>query len=139
MSRRRILVVDHDVEITDSLRRFLEDTGRYEVKTVSQGAKSIDAARGFKPDLILIDFQMPDLDGSIVAAALKMDPVLGQIPIAFLVNAVAEEEIRRVGREIGGHPFVPKPVQGPELVAHVERLISSQETGDTLGQPLSPT
>ena len=71
MSRKRILVVDDETSITRLLKMNLELIGNFEVREENSGAHAIEAAREFKPDLILLDVMMTDMDGGEVAAALK--------------------------------------------------------------------
>src|SRR5258706_15639749 len=87
MLPKKILVVDDEVTITRLLKLNLEKTGAYVVREENRGAKAYAAAREFKPDLILLDVMMPDLDGGEVAAQLQADPLMKGIPIIFLTAA----------------------------------------------------
>ena len=110
MLPKKILVVDDEVTITRLLKLNLEKTGAYVVREENRGAKAYAAAREFKPDLILLDVMMPDLDGGEVAAKLQADPLLKSIPIIFLTAAVKKEEVSARDGFVGGFPYIAKPL-----------------------------
>ena len=93
MTKKKILVVDDEASITRLLKLNLEKTGAYSVRTENEGIKTVEAAREFKPDLILLDVMMPDIDGGDVAAKLQADGLLNDVPLVFLTAAVKKEEL----------------------------------------------
>src|ERR1039458_4412484 len=113
--KKRILVVDDEPEITLMLKLNLEQTGRYEVRTENLGRKAIEAAREFRPDLIILDVVMPGMLGSEIAAQLEADPELRAIKFVFLTAMVSKEEAQRSYGEIGGHTFIAKPISADDL------------------------
>src|SRR5687768_9940814 len=92
MVKKKILVVDDEASITRLLKLNLEK-GAYVVRTENEGTKALAAAKDFKPDLILLDVMMPDIDGGDVAAIIQADPLLCAVPIVFLTAAVKKEEV----------------------------------------------
>ena len=118
--KKRILVVDDEPEITLMVKLNLEQTGRYEVRTENLGRRAIEAAREFRPDLILLDVMMPDMLGSEIAAQLEADSKLRAIKFVFLTAMVSKEEALRSSGEIGGHTFVAKPISADDLCRVVE-------------------
>lgn len=126
MSRRRVLLVDDDLHFAETLKGRLEATGRYEVHTVTEGRRGVEAAHRLAPEIILLNALIPDIDGSVVAAAIKMDPALANVPMAFLTPAVSEEELRQAG-SVGGIPLIPKPFGSRKLVEYVDGLLGLQE------------
>jgi two-component system, OmpR family, response regulator len=124
-SRKRILVVDDEVIITRTLRVFLEGTGSYEVRTENSSTKALQAAREFKPDLILLDIVMPDVEGGEVAAQIQGDRDLTGTPIVFLTSLVQKREVRQSGGEIGGFPFIAKPIDPKVVLAVIESHIET--------------
>lgn len=117
-TKKKILLVDDEAIITRTLKTFLEGTGAYEVRAENRATKAVQAAREFKPDLILLDVVMPDLEGGEVAALLRADEALKQTPIVFLTALVQRREVRKSGGEIGGFPFIAKPIE-PNIVIEV--------------------
>ncbi|HMJ66728.1 MAG TPA: response regulator, partial [Candidatus Binatia bacterium] len=108
MVKKKILVVDDEASITRLLKLNLEKTGAYVVRTENEGTKTVEVAREFKPDLILLDVMMPDIDGGDVAAHLQADGLLRSVPIVFLTAAVKKEELDTKGGMIGGFAYIAK-------------------------------
>lgn len=121
-AKKKILLVDDEAIITRTLRVYLEGTGAYEVRAENQSTKALAAAREFKPDLILLDVVMPDLEGGEVAALIRADDALKGTPIVFLTALVQRREVRQSGGEIGGFPFIAKPID-PDMVIQVIEAI----------------
>jgi len=118
--KKRILVVDDEPAITRMIKLNLEQTGRYEVRTENLGRNAIEAAREFRPDLILLDVMMPGMLGSEIAAQLQADPELRAIKFVFLTAVVTRGEELRSEGQIGGHTFVAKPISADDLCAVIE-------------------
>jgi CheY-like chemotaxis protein len=118
--KQRILVVDDEPGLTWMIKLTLEKTGRYEVRTENLGIKAIEAAREFKPDLILLDVLMPGMLGSEIAAQLEQDPDLRAIKVVFLTAVVSKEDVQRAHGQIGGHEFIAKPIGAEDLCRVVE-------------------
>jgi DNA-binding response OmpR family regulator len=119
--KKRILVVDDEPGMTRMLRRNLESTGKYEVRTENSGDVAVAAARDFHPDFILLDVMMPGVDGGEVAARLKEDKALQNIPVVFLTAIVKKDETAPTGSNIGGCEYLAKPVKLEDLVACIEK------------------
>ncbi len=120
MTKKKILVVDDEQNMTRMLKRNLEATGRYDVRAENSGAAGVTAAREFQPDLILLDVMMPGIDGGEVAAQIKEDKRLANIPIVFLSAIVKKEETQPTGGNIGGLTFLAKPVKLDDLITCIE-------------------
>lgn len=117
MAKKRILLIDDEPSFTRMLRLNLERTGAYEVREENRGAKGLATATEFKPDLILLDVIMPDADGGTVAAQLRADKNLKDVPIVFLTAVVTKKEEGM----IGGRPFIAKPASASDVIACIER------------------
>ena len=126
MGKKRILVVDDETSITRLLKMNLELIGNYEVREENSGARAIETAREFNPDLILLDVMMPDLDGGDVAAALKQDRALRKTPVVFLTAAVKLEELSAAGGKIGGRTYIAKPLNVKGVIGIIEKALASQ-------------
>ena len=120
MKKKKILVVDDEGGMTRMLKRNLEATNRYDVRTENSSKAAVAAAREFQPDLILMDVMMPGMDGGDVAAVLKQDKTLSHIPIVFLTAIVKKEETQPVGSNFGGLTFLAKPVKLDDLITCIE-------------------
>ena len=124
MLPKKILVVDDEPTITRLLKLNLENTGAYVVREEQAGSKAYAAARDYKPDLILLDVMMPDMDGGDVAAQLQADPLLKGIPLIFLTAAVRKEELTASGGMIGGFPYIAKPLDIKGVLAAIEKKLA---------------
>jgi CheY-like chemotaxis protein len=113
VTNKKILVVDDEPGITRLLKLNLELTGRYTVQEENRGSHALSAARKFKPDLVLLDVMMPDLDGGDVAAALMEEHGLKATRIVFLTAAVKPQEVKH---PIGGFRYLAKPLDMKELL-----------------------
>ncbi|MGA3162607.1 MAG: response regulator [Verrucomicrobiota bacterium] len=123
MTTKRILVVDDEPSVTRNLKLNLESSGGYEVLCENYATNTLSAARTFRPDLILLDVMMPDMDGDEVAAQLRADPLLCDTPIIFLTAIVSNKETD--GREMisGAETFLAKPVDIGELKKTLEQHV----------------
>lgn len=90
----------------------------YDVRPVTQGRQAIAAVRAIRPDLILLDIRMPDMDGYTVCQALKADPETNQIPVIF-ISALDDTEDKVRAFECGGVDYITKPFQPAEVLARV--------------------
>jgi len=121
MVLKKILVVDDERSITRLLKLNLEKTGAFTVRAENLGAQCLPAAREFKPDLILLDVMMPDMDGGEIAAQLKADPILNDIPVVFLTAVVKQEEVKARQGMIGGLPYIAKPLNMKGVLTAIEK------------------
>ena len=117
MKRRKVLLVDDDAGVTRGLAMYLDAHGDCEVRVENEGRRALAAAREFRPDVIFLDIVMPDADGGTIAAEIKADPALRNTPVVFLTALVSQHVTHGVQAQIGGHPFLAKPVD-PDVVLH---------------------
>ncbi len=120
MQKKRILVVDDEAGVTRSIKLNLEHLGAYEVCTENNARQALKTAREFKPDLILLDVMMPEMDGDTVAAQLRETAALKNTPIVFLTAVVSNKETKGQEAVIGGQNFLAKPVDLAELTRCIE-------------------
>ncbi|MCL4798391.1 MAG: response regulator [Burkholderiales bacterium] len=120
----RILIIEDEAEIRANLRRFLRLEG-HEAIEAADGRQGLAAARAERPDLILCDVRMPELDGFEVLAALRADPATAAIPFVFL-TASAERDHRKLGLDLGAHDYVTKPFDLDALRALVARRLAGR-------------
>jgi len=120
---KKILMVDDEVVLTKMVKMNLERTGNYQVRTENEGSKALQAAREFKPDLILMDVMMPDMSGDEAIAEIRDDENLASIPYVFMTAIVSKAETEDMGSNIGGNEFLAKPVKTEELIAKIESVL----------------
>ena len=124
MSLKRLLLVDDEEPFTRLVKLNLEETGRYTVRIENDGSKALATAREFAPDLILLDVIMPDADGGEVAALIRADSMLKDVPIVFLTAAVSQKELDGASGMIGGRMFIAKPVNKRSLIDLIDRELA---------------
>ncbi len=128
-AKKRILVVDDEVSFARMVKINLEKSGGFEVRVENAAVAALTAAREFKPDLILLDVIMPNMDGGDVARQIKRDRNLKNTPIIFLTASVSKREAGDGGLNSGGELFLAKPVSVEALIACInEHLPSGGET-----------
>ena len=121
-NKPRILIVDDNPRFSHSARLILQESGQYVVCEENDAASAVETARSFRPDLILLDLVMPQLDGAEVAAQVESDWALHGVPIVFVTGLVTRDEARN-GQRIDGHRVVSKPVSSFDLLGAVEESL----------------
>jgi signal transduction histidine kinase/CheY-like chemotaxis protein/anti-sigma regulatory factor (Ser/Thr protein kinase) len=111
-----VLVADDSADMRQYLERLLSPQWR--VRTVPDGRAALEAARAERPDLVLSDVMMPELDGVELLAALRADPATSTVHVVLL-TARAGEQATVAGLEAGADDYLAKPFSGPELIARV--------------------
>jgi two-component system, sensor histidine kinase and response regulator len=125
---KRVLVVDDELSIRMLCRVNLVASG-IEVLEADNGTDAVELVRRERPDLVLLDVMMPDLDGFEVARRLAADPKTREIPIVFL-TARAGEADRRLGEQLGGVGYVVKPFDPVKIGHLVEEVLTRIEKGE---------
>ena len=125
--KKRILIVDDEVSFARMVKLNLEKTGAFEVRTENKATYALAAAREFKPDLIILDVIMPNLDGGDVSNQFKRDRQLRDTPIIFLTATVSKREAGEGGLNSGGALFLAKPVSVETLVARINEHLPSPQ------------
>ena len=113
-----ILVVDDTPANLQLLAGMLKDRG-YKPRTVSSGERALEAARLMRPDLVLLDVNMPMMDGFEVCEHMKADPDLKNIPILF-ISALTDTTVKVKAFRVGGDDYITKPFQFEEVEARVQ-------------------
>jgi DNA-binding response OmpR family regulator len=117
-----ILVVDDEPKITQLVRDYLESAG-FGVVTAGDGREALMRARTERPDLVILDLGLPQLDGLDVTRSLRRD---GEVPIIML-TARDDETDRVIGLELGADDYVTKPFSPRELVARVRAVLRRRD------------
>lgn len=121
---KTILIVDDTKANIMTLIELLED--RYDILASRDGQNAIEIVKEDKPDLVLLDIMMPDMDGFEVCEILKSDENTKDIPVIFLTAKTEEESIEKA-YEIGGIDYITKPFKQKELLAKIKREIQLKE------------
>jgi len=119
---KTILVVDDEPKITQLVRDYLEKSG-FRVLVAGNGRNALALARSEKPDLLVLDLGLPEMDGLDVTRALRRDST---VPILML-TARSEESDKLIGLELGADDYITKPFSPKELVARVRAIFRRME------------
>jgi two-component system alkaline phosphatase synthesis response regulator PhoP len=128
---KTILIVDDEPRIAQIARDYLERAG-FSVITAADGAEALEKSRSARPDLIVLDLALPQMDGLDVARAVRRE---SNVPIIMLTARV-EESDKLIGLELGADDYMTKPFSPRELVARVRAVMrrseSASDRGDTI-------
>src|SRR5688500_8823750 len=130
----RILVDEDDPDIAELSRHYLEKSGSV-VDRLASGAAVIPRLKVQRPDLVILDLMLPELDGLMVCQAMRSTPETALIPIIML-TARSEEADRIAGLELGADDYVTKPFSPKELAARVAALLRRLNRGAAAGSVL---
>jgi putative two-component system response regulator len=121
-----VLLVDDTLENMDILVATLGD--EVEVAVAMDGESALEAVAGERPDLVLLDIEMPGMDGYEVFRRLRDDPVTASIPIVFL-SARSDPEDKARGMEMGALDFIVKPFIVADVLARVRSILTGIRPG----------
>lgn len=124
MARKKILVVDDEPKVGDLVRAYLEKDG-YDVITAYDGKSAVEMTRNRKPDLIILDLNLPEMDGLQVCRTIR---TFSPVPI-IMVTARDEEVDKIVGLQLGADDYVTKPFSPRELAARVSAVLRRYSEG----------
>ena len=121
--KTKILVVDDDPEIVELFVDVLERDGRFEVKTASTGYDAGMVTQEFGPDLIILDYMLPDINGNVVCQTIRKNPNFEHIKIIIVSGVVNPEEIDDL-KKAGANEFIKKPFNIEKLIERIGELLS---------------
>lgn len=124
----KILVVDDEKDIQEFIEYNLKKEG-YEVFLANNGIEAIDQAKKIKPDLILMDVMMPQMDGIQACQQIKSNPALNKIFIVFL-TARAEEYSELAGFDAGADDYISKPIKPKLLLTRLSAILRRKESNN---------
>ena len=128
MLKKRILVIDDDASISKLLSDVLTEEG-FSVTTASCGEEGIKKVRQSKPNLVILDLRLPDMDGFQICQTLKKDKSVSSIPIIMLtVKSTKSSTV--AGLEMGADDYIVKPFNQEELVARVKTVLRRASGGE---------
>ena len=120
--RARVLLVDDDKEIVELFADALKRDGRFEVRTALTGYDAGVATQEFNPDLIILDYMLPDVNGNVVCKTVRQNPAFAHMKIIFVSGVVDREEVEDLLRA-GADDFVKKPFKVAELIEKVAHML----------------
>lgn len=121
--RRRVLVVDDDEAIVEMFTDLLERDGRFEVRTASSGYEAGMLTERFRPDVILLDFKLPDINGTVVCSGIRANESHNHTKIIIISGAADPEEIEEL-RAAGADEFIRKPFDINAVIARIAEMLN---------------
>jgi len=116
--KRKILIVDDDAEIVELIVEVLRRDGRFETETASSGYEAGIATQRFRPELILLDYMLPDVNGNVVCQTIRKNPEFENTRIIIVSGVVKQDEIAQLLRS-GAQDFIRKPFDVAELTGKI--------------------
>jgi excisionase family DNA binding protein len=116
--KKKVLIVDDDAEIVDLLVDVLSKDGRFEVKTATSGYEAGIQTQRFRPDCILLDYMLPDVNGNVVCHTIRQNPEFENIKIIIVSGVIKQDEIDLLLKS-GAQDFIKKPFDIADLTKRV--------------------
>src|SRR6478609_5185314 len=113
--KRKVLLVDDDADLVELMHRMLEEDGRFEVKIASNGFDAGMMVKDYRPDVIVLDVMLPDINGKEVCQRVRADPTLEDVRILCISGMVEDDKIQEL-KLSGADDFLHKPFVIDELI-----------------------
>ena len=113
--KRKVLLVDDDTELVELMTKVLEEDGRFEVRIASNGFDAGMMVKEYRPDIIVLDVMLPDINGKEVCQRVRADPTLEDVRILCISGMIEEDKIQEL-RLSGADDFLHKPFDIEELI-----------------------
>lgn len=123
--KRKILVVDDDEELVELICDVLERDGRFEVRSVNNGFDAGMMVKEYRPDLLVLDVMLPDINGKEVCQRVRSDRTLDEVRIICISGMVEEDKVAEL-RAAGADDFMHKPFEVERLVERVCQLLEME-------------
>ncbi len=123
--KKKILIVDDDPEIIELLVDVLSRDGRFDVKAASSGYDAGMLTQQLHPDLILLDYMLPDVNGNIVCQTIRRNPEFENVKIIIISGVIREDEIEQLLKS-GAEDFMRKPFDITELITRITAVLQME-------------
>ena len=130
MSEIRVLIAEDNEDSLELVRDILSSLG-YQPLLAQNGRIALEMVNAHQPDLVILDVNMPEMDGFAVCEAIKSTPATAKIPVIML-TARADVDSRVIGLELGADDYLPKPFHPRELIAHIQSRLRAKAITDDL-------
>jgi excisionase family DNA binding protein len=128
--KRRILVVDDDVELVELITDVLDRDGRFEVKSVNNGFDAGMMVKDYQPDLIVLDVMLPDINGREVCQRVRSDKSMDRVRIICISGMVEDDKVDEL-RQAGANDFMRKPFEVDRLIDRICQLLDIETAAAT--------
>lgn len=128
--KRKILVVDDDVELVELITDVLDRDGRFDVRSVNNGFDAGMMVKDYKPDLIVLDVMLPDINGREVCQRVRSDKSMDSVQIICISGMVEDDKIDGL-RQAGANDFMRKPFEVDRLIERICQLLEIETAAAT--------
>jgi excisionase family DNA binding protein len=125
--RRKALVVDDDVELVEMIRDILEADGRFDVRVANNGFDAGMMVREYKPDILVLDIMLPDINGKEVCQRVRSDSTLEGVKIICISGLVEQDKVQDI-RDAGANDFLQKPFEVDALLGRMCEMLDMDKT-----------
>jgi excisionase family DNA binding protein len=123
--RRKVLIVDDDLELVELITDVLERDGRFEVKSVNNGFDAGMMVKDYRPDMIVLDVMLPDINGKEVCQRVRSDKEMDDVRIICISGMVEEDKVSEL-RAAGADDFMHKPFEVERLINRMCQLLEME-------------
>jgi CheY-like chemotaxis protein len=125
MGMIKVMAIDDEEDFLSLLKLNLEQTGKFKVEAVSRASEALMRIKQYSPDIILLDVNMPDIDGPTIWSKLAEDEETKNIPVVFLTALITKEEEEEYRKQATGrkYSYIAKPVDTDKLISIIENII----------------
>jgi len=120
--KKRVLVVDDDEAVVDMFNELLERDGRFEVRTASTGYDAGILTEKFRPDVLLLDFKLPDINGNVVCRTIRANPNYRHMQIIIISGVADPDEVAEL-KSAGANEFIRKPFDINAVIGRIAELM----------------
>jgi excisionase family DNA binding protein len=128
--KRKVLLVDDDPDLVEMMTKVLEDDGRFEVRVAANGFDAGMMVKEYRPDLIVLDVMLPDINGKEVCQRVRADPALEGVRILCISGMVEEDKVQEL-RDAGTDDFLQKPFEIEELIERMCHQLEIEQVPTT--------
>lgn len=128
--KRKILVVDDDVELVELITDVLDRDGRFEVRSANNGFDAGMMVKDYKPDLIVLDVMLPDINGKEVCQRVRSDKTMDIVQIICISGMVEDDKVDGL-RQAGANDFMRKPFEVDRLIERICQLLEIETAATT--------
>lgn len=124
-SKRKLLIVDDDQDLVDLMSDVFKSDGRFEIRTANNGFDAGMLVKEFRPDLVVLDVMLPDINGKEVCQRVRMDPTMEQVKVICISGMIEQDKIAEL-RAAGANDFMNKPFAVEKLVERCCQMLEME-------------
>jgi len=136
--KRKVLLVDDDVELVELMTKVLEEDGRFEVRVATTGFDAGMMVKEYRPDIIVLDVMLPDINGKEVCHRVRADSTLEDVRILCISGMIEEDKVQDL-KLSGADDFLPKPFEIEDLIDRMCSMLEIESVTTSSSSSTTPT